>query len=172
MAAAQSGDAAAYARLLRDMLPFVRSLVRREGISPPQTEDVVQDTLLTIHRVRHTYDPERPFIPWLAAIAKRRAIDARRRSGRINAWEERAPDDLETFADPAANNQGELHDRREWLRRRLEQLPPKQRAAIELVKIRGLSVVEAAASSGQSAGAIKVNVHRALRALRALIDGS
>src|SRR5258708_6360757 len=171
MAAAQSGDAAAYERLLRDILPFLRLLARRERVPPDLVEDIVQDTLLTIHRVRHTYDPGRPFIPWLAAIAKRRSIDARRRFGRIGAWEQAAPEYLETFADPATNEQMELRDDREWLHRALEDLPKKQRDAIGLVKIRGLSVAEAAAESGQSAGAIKVNIHRALQTLRALFKG-
>jgi RNA polymerase sigma factor (sigma-70 family) len=171
MAAAQSGDVVAYERLLRDVLPFLRLLARRERVPPDLVEDIVQDALLTIHRVRHTYDPGRPFVPWLAAIAKRRAIDARRRSGRIGAWEQSAPEYLETFADPATKTEIEVRDNREWLYRALETLPKKQRDAIGLVKIRGLSVAEAATASGQSAGAIKVNIHRALRALRALFKG-
>jgi RNA polymerase sigma-70 factor, ECF subfamily len=168
MAAAQSGDAAAYERLLRDILPFLRLVARRGRVPPDLVEDIVQDTLLTIHRVRHTYDPGRPLVPWLAAIAKRRSIDARRRSGRIGAWEQAAPDQLDTFPDPATNRQVELDDKRDSLNRALKDLPRKQRDAIELVKLRGLSVAEAATASGQSAGAIKVNVHRAVQALRAL----
>jgi len=168
MAAAQSGDAAAYERLLRDILPFLRGLARRDRVPSDLVEDIVQDTLLTIHHVRHTYDPGRPLAPWLAAIAKRRSIDARRRSGRIGAWEQTAPDRLETFPDPATNRQIELDDKRDSLHRALKDLPRKQREAVELVKIRGLSVAEAATASGQSEGAIKVNIHRALRALRAL----
>ncbi len=171
MAAAQSGDAVAYERLLRDILPLLRLLVRRERVPPDLAEDIVQDTLLTIHRVRHTYDPGRPFFPWLAAIAKRRSIDARRRSGRIGACEQSAPEYLETFADPATKTETELRDNREWLYRVLENLPKKQRDAIGFVKIRGLSVAEAATASGQSVGAIKVNIHRALRTLRALFKG-
>lgn len=168
MAAAQSGDSVAYERLLRAVLPFLRALIRRQGIRPEQTEDIVQDTLLTIHRVRHTYDPDRPFVPWLASIAQRRAIDARRRSARIGRWEQVTPGQLETFPDTAANKRIELDDGRKWLDRALRELPNKQREAVELVKIRGLSVAEAASASGQSAGAIKVNIHRALRALRIL----
>jgi RNA polymerase sigma-70 factor (ECF subfamily) len=170
MAAAQSGDAAAYERLLRDILPFLRLIARRERVPSDMVEDIVQDTLLTIHRIRHTYDPRRPFVPWLAVIAKRRSIDAQRRFGRISAWEQAAPDQLETFPDPAANIQIELEDKREWLHRALKDLPRKQREAVELVKIRGFSVSEAATASGRSAGAIKVNIHRALQALRKLFE--
>src|ERR1700739_3811980 len=81
MAAAQPGDRAAYERLLRDILPFIRAIVARQHRTRDRVEDAVQDVLLTLHRVRHTYDPSRPFTHWLATLAKRRAIDARRRRG-------------------------------------------------------------------------------------------
>jgi RNA polymerase sigma-70 factor (ECF subfamily) len=171
MRAAQDGDAAAYRRVLREVLPVVRLLARRQGVAPSAVEDVAQDVLLTIHRVRHTYDPARPFLPWLAAITRRRAIDARRRTGRIDAHEHRAAETLETFADSGANEAIERDDRRDWLRHAMEALPPKQREALELVKLRDLSVAEAASISGQSPGAVKVNIHRALRALQALWAG-
>src|SRR5262245_57557210 len=85
MAAAQGGDRAAYERLLREILPFLRALAARQHRRPDRIEDVVQEALLTVHRVRHTYDPTRPFAPWLAAIARRRSIDALRRRGRTDA---------------------------------------------------------------------------------------
>ena len=75
MAAAQGGDQAAYARLLRDIVPFVRALASRRHRAPDRVEDVVQDVLLTVHRVRHTYDPSRPFRRWLGAIVERRSIE-------------------------------------------------------------------------------------------------
>lgn len=171
MAAAQAGDATAYERLLRGILLLLPRLVRRQLVSSEQVEDIVQDTLLTIHRVRDTYDPERPLVPWLAAIARRRAIDARRRLARINTWEQVSPDQLETFPDPRADWHVELIDldqQQKWLHRALRHLPRKQREAVALMKIRGLSVAEAAIVSGQSVGAIKVNMHRAQQALRAL----
>lgn len=171
MVAAQAGDQATYARLLREIAPFLRAIIRRQGVRADEVEDVVQDTLLTLHRVRHTYDPGRPFLPWLAAIARRRAIDGMRRTGRIGTNEQSSPDTLETFADPRANEDTETEDRRDWLRNAMEALPPKQRLALELVKLKDMSVVEAASASGQSAGAVKVNVHRALRTLQALWAG-
>ncbi|MBY0335907.1 MAG: RNA polymerase subunit sigma, partial [Acetobacteraceae bacterium] len=80
MAAAQGGDAAAYERLLREVAPFLRAIARRRIADPAEVEDAVQDTLLTLHALRHTYDPARPLRPWLAAIAERRAVDRVRRS--------------------------------------------------------------------------------------------
>jgi RNA polymerase sigma factor (sigma-70 family) len=171
MAAAQAGDPTAYQRLLRGILLLLPPLIRRQRVSSEQVEDIVQDTLLTIHRVRDTYDPERPLVPWLAAIAHRRAIDARRRLARINTWEQVSPDQLETLPDPQADRLVELIDlykRQKWLHRALTHLPRKQREAVALMKIRGLSVAEAAVVSGQSLGAIKVNMYRAQQALRAL----
>ncbi|HEX3984308.1 MAG TPA: sigma factor, partial [Acidisoma sp.] len=82
MAAAQRGDAAAYRQVLQDCVPVITAAARRRGVAADQTEDVVQEVLITLHRARATYDPSRPFLPWLKAIADRRAIDSLRRSGR------------------------------------------------------------------------------------------
>jgi len=79
MAAAQDGDRAAYDRLLHEILPFVVALVRPQHRTPDCVEEMVQDVLLTVHRVRHTYDPSRPFKPWLSAIANRRSVELLRR---------------------------------------------------------------------------------------------
>ena len=166
----QAGDTAAYARLLHALLPVLRILVRRSQIGPPHVEDVVQDVLLALHRVRHTYDPGLPFLPWIAAITRRRAIDARRRFYRRDANEEPASDRVETFADPAANTVVESREWRDLLVRAIAELPPKQRQAVELVKLQEMSVAQAAAASGQTEGAVKVNVHRAIKALRLLLE--
>ena len=166
MAAAQDGDKAAYARLLADVTPFVRVLVRRRCADPNRAEDVVQEVLLTLHRVRHTYDPARPFTPWLAAIAGRRSIDALRRRFRLAAHEAHDPYAYETFVDVAANKELEAGDAAQVLAGLIATLPPGQREALELVKLKELSLLEASQISGQSVAALKVGVHRAIRALR------
>ena len=166
MAAAQDGDTAAYARLLREILPFLRVLARRRCADPDRCEDVVQDVLLTLHRVRHTYDPARPFSPWLASICERRSIDALRKRVRQGAHETRDERAYETFADPRANKDLEANDAAEALQAMIAELPPGQREALELVKVKEMSLVEASQVSGQSVGALKVSVHRALKALR------
>lgn len=170
MAAAQDGDATAYRQLLTALAPFLRILLRQRHVPSERIEDITQDTLLTLHRVRHTYDPARPFIPWLAAIATRRAIDTRRRNARIAAWEAPSSDMIETFIDPGSNRETEARDHQNELSQAMAALPRKQREALELVKLREMSVAEAAATSGQTQGAIKVNTHRAIRALRALLQ--
>lgn len=171
MAAAQDGDRAAYARLLREISPFVRALARRRFSDPDRCEDVVQDVLLTIHRVRQTYDPHRPFTAWVAVITSRRCIDAIRRRGRIAAVETPETGHYETFADPAANRDVEAGEAFEEAAALLEGLSPGQRQALELVKLQELSLAEASALSGQSVGALKVNVHRAIKALRLKLKG-
>lgn len=169
MRAAQAGDARCYEQLLRAVTPFVRSLARRYCRDPELAEDVVQDVLLTVHRIRHTWDPERPFSPWLAAIAARRGIDRIRRAARIARHEFSDEAALATFAAPAANNEaGALHAALA-IEPLLAALPERQRRALEAVKLRGLSVAQAASESGQSVGALKVNVHRAVKALRKLV---
>jgi RNA polymerase sigma-70 factor (ECF subfamily) len=167
MAAAQNGDQAAYAQLLRAVVPFIRALAGRQHRARDRVDDVVQDVLLTVHRIRHTFDPSRPFEPWLGAIVARRSIDALRRRGRSEAMEIADDRSLETFADPAANRGSEQKEAAELLDSAIASLPPGQRQAIELVKIKEMSLAEAAVASGQSVGGLKVNVHRAIKALRA-----
>jgi RNA polymerase sigma-70 factor (ECF subfamily) len=166
MAAAQDGDQAAYARLLRDILPFLRVLARRRCRDPDRCEDVVQDVLLTLHRVRHTYEPARPFTPWLAAICERRSIDALRRRARVGAHETSDERAYETFADPRANKDVQASEQAQALAAMVAALPPGQREALELLKVKQMSLAEASAVSGQSVAALKVSVHRAIKALR------
>jgi RNA polymerase sigma-70 factor (ECF subfamily) len=172
MAAAQDGDSAAYARLLHDVSPFVRVLVRRRCADPDRAEDIVQEVLLTLHRVRHTYDPARPFTPWLAAIAGRRSIDALRRRGRLAAHEVSEPYAYETFADPAANKDVEAGDAAQALAGLIGALPAGQREALELLKLKEMSLLEASRLSGQSVAALKVGVHRAIKTLRLKVGAS
>jgi RNA polymerase sigma-70 factor, ECF subfamily len=170
MRAAQAGDRAAYSRLLREITPFIRSMLRRHCSHAQDIEEMVQDTLLTLHRVRQTYDPDRPFSPWLASIAARRGIDGLRRRSRVARHEISTEfEAYETFADPAANTDIEALGLPEEVEQLLQQLPPRQRQALEALKLREMSLKEAAAVSGQSVGALKVNTHRAIKALRALL---
>lgn len=171
MAAAQDGDRAAYERLLRDILPFLRAIASRYHRTADRREDVVQDILLTLHRVRHTYDPARPFSHWLATIASRRSIDALRRRGRtekIEVFDEQA---YETFSDPGANKAMNMRDEAPGLHSAIAALPDGQREALELLKLREMSLAEASQRTGKSIGALKVNVHRAIKALRAQLKG-
>ncbi len=166
LAAAQRGDADAYRVFLNAIIPFVRTIARRRCWSEDMAEDVLQDVLLTVHRVRHTYQPGRPVEPWLAAIVVRRSIDALRRHGRVARQEVSNPLAYETYADPQANKE-DAADAARSLARITETLSPGQKEAIELVKMKQLSLAEASTVSGQSVASLKVNIHRAMKRLRA-----
>ncbi len=170
MAAAQGGDGDSYARLLRSVLPFVRAIIRHHHRAPDRVDDVVQDVLLCVHRVRHTYDPGRSFSNWIGAIAHRRSVDALRRRVRIEK-NETASDGYETFADPQANSDIESQDNKAVLAEAMSALPAGQRRAVELLRLRELSLAEAARESGQSEGALKVSLHRAIQSLRNVLIG-
>jgi len=165
MAAAQAGDAAAYNALLRAILPLLRNIARRRIANPAEAEDAVQDALLTIHRLRHTYDPARPIRPWLVAITERRAVDRLRRQGRRAGRESSIEEHGETLAAPAANT-GEARVAAAELRAAVAELPQAQQTALALAKLEDLPLAEASARSGMSVGALKVATHRAVRALR------
>jgi RNA polymerase sigma factor (sigma-70 family) len=170
MARAQDGDRVAYRRLLEAITPYLRSLTARHRAPSGEAEDIVQDILLTLHAVRHTYDPGRPFGPWLLAIARRRIADRRRQQGKIAAAETALGPEHETIVASGPNLYALLAGRR-GLRDAIERLPPGQRQAVHLLKLRELSLKEAASESGMSVGALKVASHRALKALRAMLGG-
>lgn len=167
MARAQEGDQAAYHRLLQEITPYLRSLAARRYRDANDAEDSVQDVLLTVHSIRQTYDPTRPFAPWLVAIASRRFIDRLRRQGRTRNREIPLTAEHETFCQPAANLD-ERPDRRE-LEGMVNNLPPAQQSAVRLLKLKELSLKEAAAVSGMSITSLKVNTHRALKSLRKML---
>jgi RNA polymerase sigma-70 factor (ECF subfamily) len=172
MASAQKGDRRAYETLLRDVVPYIRAIVAPHHRADSLIDDVVQDVLLTVHRARHTYDPARPFQAWLAVIARRRSVDAVRRRVRRNAQETSDDVAYETYADPAADRAVEVHDAANMLGDALAGLTTRQREAVELIKLKELSLAAASEISGQSVSALKVNMHRAIRALRIKLAGA
>ncbi|MGE3829926.1 MAG: sigma-70 family RNA polymerase sigma factor [Parvibaculaceae bacterium] len=169
MAHAQAGDAGAYRRLLGEISPYLRRLVARRHSNPADIEDTVQDILLTIHAIRYTYDPTRPFGPWLVTIAQRRIIDRLRRRGRLHSREELLTAEHETLPTEEANIVDEMSDRRE-LHEAVERLPASQREAIRLLKLKEMTLKEAAEATGMSITALKVATHRALNSLRKMLS--
>jgi RNA polymerase sigma-70 factor (ECF subfamily) len=168
MALAQDGDREAYRKLLEGMTPYLRSLARRCFKQSADVEDAVQDVLLTVHMIRHAYDPARPFGPWLTAIANQRIVDRLRRDTRRRAREVVLSADHETFADPATNLHQHAPDGAA-LGRAIERLPPEQRQTITMLKLNEMTLKEAAAASGRSIPSLKVATHRAIRSLRRLL---
>ncbi len=160
MAAAQSGDATSYHRLLGELSGWLRRYYGGR-LPPGMVDDALQDTLLAIHEKRHTYDPARPFGPWLAAIARYKWIDRLRRMK--SAPVEELSEDL------AVPGHEDAVTSATSLERLLGALKPAQSEVIRLVKLQGCSIEEAAARTGQSPSLVKVNIHRGLARLSATI---
>jgi RNA polymerase sigma-70 factor (ECF subfamily) len=174
MRAAQHGDADAYRALLTAVTPRIRRVVRaRRGfLGTADTEDLVQDVLLSVHTVLATYDPSRPFMPWLMAIVRNRLVDAARRYGRLHAHETQVEDVRVTFGGIATNTRDEGIGDVEALEHAIRALPSGQRQAIELLKLREMSLKEASATTGTSVTALKVATHRAMASLRRILGAS
>jgi RNA polymerase sigma-70 factor (ECF subfamily) len=169
MRAAQEGDSAAYGQLLCAVTPFVRRLASRRWTGSDDAEDVVQDILLSLHQVHHTYDPARPFLPWLMAIARNRLVDVQRRQMRRARGEVAVETLPETISEEETKELIDQMADAEALTQALAQLPAGQRKAVELLRIKEMSLKEAAEASGMSVAALKVSMHRAMKSLRAIL---
>jgi RNA polymerase sigma factor (sigma-70 family) len=174
MRAAQSGNADAYRALLTAVTPRIRRIVRaRRGfLDLADTEDIVQDVLLSVHAVLATYDPSRPFMPWLLAIVRNRLADAARRYRRHHMHETQVDDVQVTFREIATNTTDEGPEDVQALERAIRALPAAQRQAIELLKLQEMSLKEASAATGTSVTALKVATHRAMLSLRRIFGVS
>jgi RNA polymerase sigma-70 factor (ECF subfamily) len=161
--AALVGDAVAYRTFLTEASGHVRTFLKRRLQRTADIEDLVQEVLLAVHNKRHTYDPTRPVTSWLFAIAQYKLIDHLRRR-RHDAVTEALDDD---FA--ASEPDGEALAADRDLARLLDTLPERQRLPIVHVKIEGLSVAETSRLTGISESAVKVGIHRGLKALAARI---
>jgi RNA polymerase sigma-70 factor, ECF subfamily len=163
---AQAGDERAYRQALGMIASRLRGYLRRRlATCPDEVEDLVQETLLALHLQRGTYDPAWPVSAWVVAIARHKLVDLWRRQGRRDSLHDALDDVDEQLLASDPDDGGARRD----LERLLRQLPQAQRAAIELTKLDGLSVAEAASRTGASASAIKVQVHRGLKRLAALV---
>ncbi|MGC2519652.1 MAG: sigma-70 family RNA polymerase sigma factor [Burkholderiales bacterium] len=163
-----AGDAPAYHAFLQELSRHLRAFLRKRlARLPDEVEDLVQESLLAIHNQRHTYDAGLPLTAWVHAIAKYKFIDLLRR----RAKHDLLTDPLDDEFDLASSEDAEAAEAHRDLRKLLEQLPDRQRLPIVHTKLEGLSVAEAARVTGMSESAIKVGVHRGLKALAAMIRG-
>jgi RNA polymerase sigma-70 factor (ECF subfamily) len=170
MRAAQAGDGEAYRALLQAILPKLRAFVRSRVRDDAAAEDVVQNALLSIHRGRASYRPERPFGPWMWAIARNAVTDHYRDRKRRGDRERTLP--VEDWADERPRTAPEAKPLAPELQDALAALPEAQREAVTLIQIEGLSVAEASLRVGVSPGALKVRAHRGYRALRKALEGT
>lgn len=169
MRAGNAGDAEPYRRLLLQLTPVLRAVARRglasAGMADTDAEDVVQETLLAIHLKRQSWDEDAPIGPWLRAIARHKMIDALRRRGR------RTDLPLDGFVEFLAADGSEPSMLVADIERHLERLPAGQRNVVRAIAVEGASIGEAAARLSMTNGAVRVALHRGLRALAAKFNG-
>ena len=167
MRVANSGDATAYERLLKALVPALRASARgavaRTGAAV-EAEDVVQETLLAIHLKRHTWIATEPIGPWIRAIARHKLIDALRRRGR----HVHVP--VEDFLDVLAADEPNSDYPRRDLERHLPRLPARQREVVQSIALDGRSTRQTAEHLSMSEGAVRVALHRGIATLSSLLQ--
>ena len=165
MAKVQQGDTRAYEQLLNELGPVLLGYVRKRVFNPEIVQDVYQEVLLTFHKARHSYEVGRPFGPWLFTVARNSMLDALAKNRRFVEKEIAVEELPETGT---VEEDGSLGDD---LDQALKALPPLNRQAIELLKLRGLTLEEAARELKISVPALKVRAHRGYTKLRELLKG-
>ncbi|WP_307577037.1 sigma-70 family RNA polymerase sigma factor [Variovorax paradoxus] len=162
------GDAAAYREFLQKLSAHLRAFLGKRLFGwPDEVEDLVQECLLAMHNQRHTYQSDQPLTAWVHAIARYKMIDLLRAKSAREALHDPLDDDLAVFAESATD----ASDARRDLGGLLQTLPERQRLPIVHVKLEGLSVAETASLTGMSESAVKVGIHRGLKALAARMGG-
>jgi RNA polymerase sigma-70 factor (ECF subfamily) len=160
----QEGDPDAPRALVTAISPGLLRYFRSQAGSRAQADELLQDTWLRIHRVRHTYRPGEPVLPWIYAIARRVRIDGYRRSRRVTMHETA----MDSLTDPRAP--AEPCDRLLPFETLVAALPDAQREVITMLKLTGLSVEEVARATSSTVGAVKQRAHRAYERLRKLLQ--
>ena len=162
-AKAQKGDAAAYRSLLSDLVPIIRRTIIKSLPNPQHADDVVQEILISVHKALHTYDPKRPFMPWVQSIINFRKTDylrqhySQRENVKISLDDPDTPDYL-----VISGHNGSTKD----IEDAFESLPDQQKKVVELMKIKGYSAEEVSKKTGMSVSAVKVSAHRALQKIK------
>ncbi len=166
---AQQGDGIAYAELLTLLAAVARRYARNRLGDVPWLDDVAQETLLTVHAARRTYDAQRPFTPWFYAILSSRLIDVLRRERRVSAREVASDTLPERVADARSDEFAGVQFEANRLNAALDALPERQREIVSALKLRDESVKQVSARLGMTQSAVKVTAHRGYRALRRLL---
>lgn len=163
-----AGDNAAYRAFLAALAVHLRGFLRRRlAQRPEEIEDLLQEVLLAVHNARHTYHEQGPLTAWVQAIARYKLADHFRAYARRDGLNDPLEDDSELLA---GGDEAPCEASRD-LGRLLERLPVRQRLPIIHVKLEGMSVEETARLTGLSSSAVKVGIHRGLKALASMIGG-
>lgn len=164
----QNADPEAADELVRKLTPLLFGFLSSPAHTPVETEDLVQDCWLRIHKSRHTYRPDAPVLPWIFAIARHTGLDGYRRRRRVESREikmERLPERPQRTEEPGTGLKDELG-------RYVERLPPSQREVILMLKVSGMSLEEVARATSSTVGSIKQKAHRAYERLRRMMGES
>lgn len=164
MAQAQKGDESAYQQLLADIYPIIQKFLLRKFGPLGTSEDIAQECLIAIHKARHTYDPKRPFQPWMFAVIRYKSIDFMRKKQK--QWQREVLDDEYVATYRASDTNTQIEEERERVQEALSCLPPDMKRAVVLTKIEGLDTKEAALKEGISQVALRSRVSRAYKVLR------
>lgn len=167
MSKALAGDRHAYASLLRETSYLLRPYLVKHLNGRSEVEDLLQEILISLHKARHTYDGQRPYKPWVYAIAKFRLqdhlrahyADQLREAVELSEIEESLQDDVTEAAISYESIQGEI-----------EKLPAKQAEILRLLHQQGFTAKEVAQQMGMKESAVKVAAHRAYKVLRERIE--
>jgi RNA polymerase sigma-70 factor (ECF subfamily) len=165
MRSALGGDSVAYRAFLHDITPHLRALARSKCAryaASNEIEDVVQETLLAVHLKRGTWDPERAIRPWLATILRNKLVDILRRRGR------RVDIPIEEFSETLAAEADSDPTERSDVERLIDRLGARQGDIVRSISIQGAGIRETAQRLGMTEVAVRVSLHRALKALAAL----
>jgi RNA polymerase sigma-70 factor (ECF subfamily) len=167
--AGQEGNERAYRTFLGELSGHLRGFLRaRLQRQPGEIEDLLQEVLLGVHNGRHTYHADQPLTAWVFAIARYKLADFFRARSRGDVFNDSLDDTAELFAEPELEPAQASRD----LSKLLHELPDRQRLPIMHVKLEGMSVTETAKMTGLSESAVKIGVHRGLKALAARIRGT
>lgn len=167
-----AGEAPAYHAFLQELSAHLRAFLRKRLVRlPDEVEDLLQESLLAVHNQRHTYDADQPLTAWVYAIAKYKLVDLLRRRANRDLLTDPLDEEIDVFSSADADADADAAEARRDVAQLLEQLPDRQRLPIIHMKLEGLSVAETARATGTSESAVKVGVHRGLKALAAMIKG-
>lgn len=160
----QQADPDAPHALVVALSPALLRFFRSQLASQQQADDLLQETWMRIHRVRHTYRPGEPVLPWVYAIARRVRIDGYRRERRITVHEIA----MDVLPEPPTHveQRGPLPAFGELV----AELPDSQREVLTLLKVGGLSLEEVARATSSTVGAVKQMAHRGYQRLRDLLE--
>lgn len=161
----QGGDAAAVTELIERLSPPLHRYFQAQFVSRRYADDLLQETWLRIHQIRHTYRPGQPLLPWLYAIARNIRVDQYRKTRRVEGREQQV-DTLPEVAVPVSGRAAQAPDLHEIL----GSLPDSQREVLTMLKVSGMSLEEVARATSSSVGSVKQKAHRAYEKLRRLLQ--